>query len=150
MSAMMQMASSAGLTQMPPMPLVIGSMMSGDEEKASRLGSMVHFVVLGALVFGVGYAVLFATLDDASIGTGALIGLAHGVVVGAIVLPMMAALHPRMSGASTGPVSVEGGQVSLSAPGIFGSRWGGMTPVGMLAGHVVYGVVVAVVYSWLI
>lgn len=151
MSAMMQLAASMGLTRMPPMPLVIGSMMSGDKEKASRIGLMIHFVVMGTLVFGIGYAALFAAFDDASIGAGALIGLVHGVVVGAMAMPMMAAIHPRMaaSAGSAGSVTVEGGQVSLSAPGVFGTRWGGMTPIGMIAGHVVFGVVMALVYTWL-
>jgi len=46
-----------------------------------------------------------------------------------------------------GPVSVAGGTVSLSAPGLLGSRWGAMTPVGLVMGHVVYGLVVALVYA---
>lgn len=34
MTAMMQMATRAGMTDMPPMPLVMGSMMSGDRKSA--------------------------------------------------------------------------------------------------------------------
>jgi uncharacterized membrane protein YagU involved in acid resistance len=126
-------------------------MMSGERQKASRIGFVVHFVVMGAVVFGLGYAALFAALDDASIGAGALIGLAHGLIVGAMAMPMMAAVHPHMSAATSeaGSVSVQSGQVTLSAPGVFGAKWGGMTPVGMIVGHVVFGVVMALIYTWL-
>lgn len=152
MSVMMQMAGSMGLTRMPPMHLVVGSMMSGDPQKASRIGIMLHYVLMGTVVFGFVYGALFAAFDESSVATGATIGLVHGLVVGLMGMPMMQAIHPRMS---TGPsaggavVTVETGQVMLSAPGFFGSRWGGMTPVGMIVGHVVYGAVVALVYSWL-
>jgi len=46
MTAMMTMASKAGMTRMPPMPPVMGSMMSGDRRKAMAIGSMLHFVVM--------------------------------------------------------------------------------------------------------
>ena len=74
-----------------------------------------------------------------------MIGLTHGAAVGLVALPMMPAIHPRMSAAvvATG----HAGEVRLSAPGVFGSRWGAMTPVGLLAGQAVYGAVVALVYG---
>jgi hypothetical protein len=149
MSAMMAMASAGGMTRMPPMPLVVGSMMSGDPRKAKRFGVVIHFVLMGTLVFGIAYAALFAGLGSAAVSTGALIGLAHGVVVGAVAMPMMPAVHPRMTAPSATQAAVDtsGGTVTLSAPGVFGSKWGAMTPVGLVAGHVVYGIIVAAVYS---
>ncbi len=42
-------------------------------------------------------------------------------------------------------MTVDHGQVAPAAAGVFGSKRGGMTPVGMIAGH---GFVVAGVYSW--
>jgi hypothetical protein len=65
---------------------------------------------------------------------------------------MMPAMHPRMSGPTPadGPVSLEAGEVHLSAAGPFGAAWGGMTPVGMIMGHAVYGVVLALVYQALV
>lgn len=150
MSAMMQMAGSMGLTRMPPMHLVVGSMMSGDPRKASRIGILIHYLLMGTVVFGSVYGVLFAAFDESSVAIGATIGLVHGLVVGLMGMPMMPAIHPRMSAGrsvSGAVVTVESGQVLLSAPGFLGAGWGGMTPVGMIVGHVVYGVVVALVYS---
>ena len=153
MSATMQMAASMGLTRMPAMHLVTGAMMSGDKATASRIGIMVHYIVMGTVVFGLAYAALFAAFDDASVRTGALLGLGHGLIVGLMAMPMMPVMHPRMSSSPAGPtastVTVDGGQLALSAPGLFGAKWGGMTPVGLIVGHILYGVVVALVYSWL-
>jgi hypothetical protein len=153
MSAMMALGRSSGLTSMPPMPLVIGTMMSGDEKSASRIGLAIHYGMMGTLVFGLLYGALLTGLGGTPVLTGAAIGLVHGLVVGLVALPMMPAVHPRMSAAADGPrtdsVVVEGGVVTLTAPGVLGSKWGAMTPMGLVVGHVVYGVVAAVVYSWL-
>ena len=152
MSAMMRMATAAGMTQMPPMPLVTGAMLSGDRDTAVKLGSVIHYLMMGTVVFGIVYAGVFAAVGNASLLTGALIGLAHGVVVGAMAMPMMPAMHPRM-GAVPAPVGAGGAaardadEVHLSAPGFFGVQWGAMTPVGLLLGHVVYGLVAALVYQ---
>lgn len=42
MTAMMQMAARAGMTDMPPMPLVMGSMVTGDRKTATAIGGMLH------------------------------------------------------------------------------------------------------------
>ncbi len=46
-----------------------------------------------------------------------------------------------------GTVDVSAGTVQLAAPGMLGSKWGGMTPVGLVTGHAAYGLVVALVYQ---
>ncbi len=151
MTAMMTMGASAGMTRMPPMPLVMGSMMTGDPRKALRLGAMIHYLVLGTIVFGLLYAALFMWFDSASVLTGVAIGAVHGLVVGAIGMPMMPAMHPRMSESSEGPpADTSTGTVVLSAPGFLGLSWGSMTPVGLIAGHVVYGLIVAIAYGALV
>ncbi len=128
--------------------------MSEDPERAKRFGIMIHYIVMGTVVFGIAYAALFAGLGSATALTGALIGAVHGIVFGAMAMPMMPAIHPRMtSSVSTvrqPAVDVTGGAVVLSAPGFFGSRWGAMTPIGLVVGHIVYGVVTALAYSALV
>lgn len=151
MSAMMAMAASAGMTRMPPMPLMMGSMMTGDPRQAFRLGAMIHYLVMGTLVFGLLYAALFTSFDSSSVLTGVAIGAVHGLVVGGMAMPMMPAMHPRMSASPDGPAAdTSTGTVALSAPGFFGSNWGAMTPVGLVAGHVVYGLIAALIYGALV
>lgn len=80
MTLVMMAGRSSGTTSMD-MPLIIGGMVSRDEATARRLGSAVH-VMMGTVVFGIAYAVLFAAVDSDSAATGLLIGLAHGVAFG--------------------------------------------------------------------
>jgi hypothetical protein len=63
-------------------------------------------------------------------------------VVGAVAMPMMGAVHPRMSGSGDG--------FRLGAPGFMGIGYGKGTPMGLLVGHLIYGVVVALVYAALV
>ncbi len=107
-------------------------------------------------MFGIAYGLLFDAFDNDAWWVGALIGAAHGVLVGAVFLPMMPFLYRRTSrevvgsGARGGSETVvidANGDVELAAPGVMGSRWGGMTPAGIVMGHVVCGIVVAVLYT---
>lgn len=68
-----------------------------------------------------------------------------------IAIPMMPAVHPRMATApAVGTPETGGGTATRSKPGFFGANWGGMTPVGPLISHLVYGLVLALVYSALV
>lgn len=97
MSMMMKMAVTAGMSQMPDMPLIFGSMASGDRSTAMKVGAMMHYVVMGAIVFGIAYGARFSVFDEDGWWLGGLIGLAHGAVVGLVFMPMMPSMHPRMA-----------------------------------------------------
>jgi uncharacterized membrane protein YagU involved in acid resistance len=131
------------------MPVVMGTMMTGDADRAKKLGVMIHYLVMGTVVFGVIYAVLFRAFDSASWIVGVAIGAAHGFIVGAMAMPMMPALHPRMtaSAADAPAFEVVDGNVELSEPGFFGVSWGSMTPIGIIMGHAVFGLIAALVYG---
>lgn len=150
MTAMMQMASAVGMTRMPSMALIQGSMMTGDESKAKIIGLMTHVVMMGTVVFGLLYAFLFVAFDSASWATGLLIGVVHGLVAG-IAMIMMGAMHPRMVSPDELPpetaVAADAGDLRIVEPGPFAKNYGPMTPMGLIVGHVLYGLVAALVYS---
>lgn len=102
------------------MTLVTGSMMTGNPDGAHRIGVMIHYIAMGTVAFG------------------------------GIVLPM-STIHSRIRVATADGriVGDEEGKIVIAAPGFFGVRWGAMTPVGIIVGHVVYGVVMALVYATL-
>lgn len=151
MSAMMSMSASMGMTRMPTMSLLMGAMMSGDQDRAKRIGAMIHYIVMGTIVFGLAYGALFTAFDSSSALTGILIGAVHGLAVGAIGMPMMPAMHSRMSKDPGEPVvDTSSGSVVLSAPGFFGVQWGAMTAMGLIIGHVVYGLIAALIYGALV
>lgn len=137
MTVVMMLGRSMGMTSLD-MPLLIGGMFSRDDDRARGLGMVVH-MVMGAVVFGIGYALLFTALDSASVAIGALIGLVHGAVLGIVVMPMMGMVHPRMR------LATEEGR--LEPPGVLGIAYGRGTPVGLLMTHVVYGLVVGGIYA---
>lgn len=144
MTAMIKMSTAAGMTEMPSFELMMGSMMSGDEKTAKTIGAMIHYVMMGTVVFGIIYALLFQAFDSASWISGLMIGIIHGLIVG-MMMPMMPMMHPRMGEAAVvGPGS---GEIHLSSPGVMGKNWGSLTPVGVLMGHAVYGVVLALLYD---
>jgi hypothetical protein len=66
---------------------------------------------------------------------------------------MMGAMHPRMDPPpATGDgdaVTTTAGEIRLLEPGLFAKNYGPMTPMGLLIGHVIYGLVVALVYGLL-
>jgi hypothetical protein len=140
MTFLMTVGRSMGMTSMD-IALLVGSMATDDEHSARRLGSAVHWM-MGTIVFGVVYAVVFVLLDSAAAVTGSLIGVVHALILGALVMPMMASVHPRMQG--------EADELHLASPGFFGVGFGRGTPFGLVLGHAVYGLVVALVYSTLL
>lgn len=102
------------------------------------VGLAVHFF-FGA-IFGIFYAVLLTAVGavgfvGAAAGWGAVLGVMHGLSVGAM-LGALPAVHPRMG---TGEV--------VEAPGFFGSHIGVGMPVALILLHVIYGVTAGVVYS---
>lgn len=152
MTVMMQASTAMGMTRMPAMPLIQGTMFTGDQTRAKQIGTLTHVIMMGTIVFGLGYAALFVAFDDAGVLTGGLIGLGHGIVAG-LAMAMMGAMHPRMdpppSAGDGEVVTTTAGEVRLVEPGIFARNYGPMTPVGLLIGHVIYGLVVALVYGLL-
>lgn len=85
MTLMMQAATAMGMTRMPSMPLILGTMVASDEGRAKTLGLIGHVIVMGTVVFGLVYAAMFVAFDDAGVATGALVGVVHGIVAGLVV-----------------------------------------------------------------
>jgi len=144
----MTMVMLAGpMMGMPKMDIMgmLGSMVSSDTKVARSFGGMMH------LVMGIIFALIYAAIWHAGLGTanwwiGGVFGLVHGLIVSAM-MPMMVRMQARRTqtapagGTATGrsAMSVNGGTATMS-----------MTPktiMGLLMGHIVFGVVVALVYA---
>ena len=147
MTAMMMMAKAAGLTRMD-MALIEGSMFTGDAGKAKVIGMFMHLIIMSGVVIGSIYAALFAGFDVSESNAwwyGLVFGAVHGVIAG-MAMVMMPAMHPRMSAQpSTGS-----GGLHLDPPGLFAHNMGKATPAGLMMAHMVYGLVLAIVYAALV
>lgn len=133
MTVLMYMGKAIGMPM--DMPLLLGLMVRDDGSAGTYVvGGIVH-LMMGA-AFGIVYAALFDLLKvDPTWGWGALFGAVHGVIAG-FALGMMPAFHPRMG---TGK--------ALAAPGLFGVRYGAMMPAGIVLLHILFGIIVAGLYS---
>lgn len=142
MTVLMQMGAAMGMTRMS-MTEMLGSMFVRDATAARRLGSAVHF--MNGLAFGVLYAAVWWALEPAiesAWWVGLIFGAVHGFVAMA-AMPMMSAMHPRVR--ETAPQ----GEVVLPRFGFGGTGFGAMTPMGIMMGHLVFGVVWGLVFWWL-
>lgn len=131
MSMIMAVAPRMGMPKMAIWELM-GSMF--DPQGNRTLGWVAH------LMMGVIFAVLYAGLWSVGVGSpslagGALFGLAHWLIVGL----MMGGVPLMHAGIGAGRVI---------APGFYMVNTGGLlATMGGAVGHIVYGIVVALVYS---
>ncbi|MFC1997981.1 hypothetical protein ACFLXI_10335, partial [Chloroflexota bacterium] len=131
MTMVMGMAPKMG---MPNMDIVgmLGSMFNAQGNRS--LGMILHFMM------GIVFAIVYAVLWSAGIGAvswlwGIVFGAAHWILSGLM-----------MGGMSMMHAGVKAGKVE--APGMFMMNNGGMMAfMGGLVGHVVFGLVVALVYG---
>lgn len=122
MTALMMLAPMMGMPRMK-ITSMLGTMFIEPSSAANIIGVMIHFV-MGA-VFGVIYGLLWDLgLGSASARWGIVIGLIHGILA-MVTMPIMMNMHPR-------PPEMQ--------PGM------GMA-AGLLLGHAVFGLVVALLYA---
>jgi uncharacterized membrane protein YagU involved in acid resistance len=129
-----------GLTRIN-IPYLLGTMATADRDRASVLGIAMHLV--NGLLFSLVYVVAFHAMGRSDWWLGGAIGLAHGLFVVAVAVPALPGLHPRMASETTGP----GEERLLEPPGFLARNYGNGTPVSILVSHVLFGVVLGVIYG---
>lgn len=132
LTAVMIAAQLAGLSRLD-LPLVLGTLLTPDPDHAGIAGFLIHLGV--GQTFALGYAAVFALLDQATWWLGALFGLLHVSVALTVLLPVLPGLHPRMASHRAGPDST----AVLEPPGLLGLNYGVQTPAVAIAAHLVYG-----------
>ena len=134
MTMVMVMAPRLGMPEMD-IPGMLGSMFNPGGNRT--MGMAMH------LMMGIIFAIIYALLWNAGIGT---VRWLWGVIFGAI--------HWLISGLMMGGVSMIHAGVKAStveAPGIFMMNNGGMMAfMGGLIGHVIFRLVVAIVYGFFV
>lgn len=132
LTAVMMGAQLAGLTRLD-IPLMLGTMATGDPDRARVAGFFAHLAA--GQTFALGYAAAFALLDTATWWLGALLGIVHvGVALTAIV-PLLPGIHPRMASERTGLTEV----AVLGPPGLLALNYGLATPAVAIVAHIAFG-----------
>lgn len=122
MTALMYMAPMMG---MPKMDIIgmLGTMVAPNRDTAALLGVVIHFMM--GVLFAIVYALLWrAGLGDPTWIWGLIFGAVHGVIA-MIGMPVMVRMHPRAPEMESGLLMV----------------------AGLLMGHMVFGLVGALVYG---
>ena len=132
LTAVMIAAQLGGLSRLD-LPLILGTVVTPDPDRARAAGSIIHLLV--GQGFALGYAATFALLGHATWWLGTLLGLLHGVVALTLLVPMLVGVHPRMASERAGPAST----AVLEPPGLLALNYGAQTPVVTVLAHLVYG-----------
>lgn len=123
------------------MPLVLGTLVSGDLDRAERYGFALHF--LSGWLFSLVYGLVFESLGRATWWIGAALGLVHGLFILAVLLPTLPSLHPRMASEHRQPEPT----ALLEPPGFMGLHYGVRTPLVTLSAHIIYGAILGGFYG---
>lgn len=123
------------------LPFLFGTFFTMQRAPAVILGYVAY--LLGGWLFAILYALV---LHDFAAGTwwiGALMGLAHGVFLVAVFLPLLPFLHPNVASHYGGPAAL----AQLEPPGPFGLNYGHATPATTIAAQVLYGLIFGAGYG---
>lgn len=129
-----------GITRMA-LPFILGTMFSPDRKRAEVAGFLLHLVNGWAFAFI--YALVFERFGRAGAPFGAGLGLAHGLVILLVLMPLIPEFHPRMATEEQGPDPTR----ALEPPGFLGLNYGRSTPLLALAAHVVFGAILGAFYQ---
>jgi uncharacterized membrane protein YagU involved in acid resistance len=140
LTAVMIAAQMAGLTRLD-LPLVLGTVVTPDPDRARVAGFFIHLVV--GMGFALGYAATFALVHRATWWLGALLGLLHVAVALMVLLPLLPGVHPRMASHRAGPAS----KAVLEPPGLLALNYGMQTPTVAIVAHLVYGIVLGLLFQ---
>ena len=94
LTVIMTAAQLGGLSRLD-LPLILGTLVTEDPDRARVAGFVIHLVV--GQGFALGYAAAFALLGIATWWLGALLGLLHVAVALSVLVPLLVGIHPRMA-----------------------------------------------------
>ena len=137
MLAVIYMGLASGMTSMNLLR-TLGTMAAPNASNnvVYGIGLMMH-LMMGA-VFGLVHAGLLHAVDPGSDGAAAAYGVLFGGIHGAIVAFMMPIMLTMMH-----PLVRSG---AMPAPGVAMTRFGKMTPMGIIMAHVAFGLVAGSIY----
>ncbi|HSY65074.1 MAG TPA: hypothetical protein VK829_10770 [Terriglobales bacterium] len=139
LSTLLATSQGLGLTRMN-LPYLIGTIVSPKREKAKVYGFAIHLV--NGLIFSILYVLIFEDMRMANWWFGALIGLAHALMVLTIGMSLMPGLHPRMASEQHGPNANR----LLEPPGFMALNYGIQTPISVFLAHAVFGAILGSLY----
>lgn len=139
LSTLLSTSHGLGLTRMN-LPYLIGTFVTPEREKARVYGFMIHLV--NGWVFSILYVLIFEARHMANWWFGALLGVAHALLVLTVVMSLMPGIHPRMASEQHGPNANR----QLEPPGFMALHYGIQTPVSVFLAHAAFGAILGSLY----
>ena len=139
LTTLMAAAQGLGHSRMS-LPFMLGTLFTADRDRAMVVGFAFHFI--NGWLFALFYALLFESLHMTGWWLGGVIGLAQGLTVLILLLPVLPAVHPRMASEHRGPEPTR----ALEPPGFMALNYGRRTPLVTLVAHIAYGAILGGFY----
>jgi hypothetical protein len=139
LTTIMAGSQGLGLTRMS-IPYLLGTMFTPSRDRAKIYGIAVH--MFNGWAFSLLYVAAFQVTGLCTWWFGGALGFIHGAFVLAVALPIMPGMHPRMASEIRGPTVVR----QLEPPGFLGLHYGLRTPISVLLGHLVFGIILGLLY----
>lgn len=140
MTSLMEGGQLAGLSRLS-LPFLFGTFVSGRRDRAIICGFLLY--ACGGLLFAFFYDAAFRSLGMATWWVGGLMGLAHGIFLVTVFLPLLPHIHPRMATDYDGPTIKR----RLEPPGAFGLNYGFSTPLITIVGQTIFGAILGAALS---
>jgi hypothetical protein len=112
---------------------MLGTIITADPDRGRFVGFFLHLVA--GQFFAIFYGLAFAALGQSEWWLGALFGVVHASVAGAVLVPLLPSIHPRMATERAGPKTT----AILEPPGLMALNYGWSTPLVAMVAHVGYG-----------
>lgn len=139
LSTLLATSQGLGLTRMN-LPYLIGTFFTPQREKAKVYGFVIH--LMNGLVFSILYVLVFEARQMSNWWFGALLGLAHALMVLTVGMYLMPGIHPRMASEQHGPNANR----QLEPPGFMALNYGARTPISIFLAHAAFGAIVGALY----
>ena len=139
LTTLMAAGQGLGLSRMS-LPFMLGTIFTADRDRAMVIGFAFHFI--NGWLFALFYALVFESLRMTGWWLGGIIGLAQGLTVLVLLMPILPAVHPRMATEHRGPEPTR----ALEPPGFMALNYGRQTPLITLFAHMVYGAILGGFY----
>ena len=140
LSTLLSASQGLGLTRIN-LPYLIGTFITAQREKAKLYGFAIH--LLNGWFFSILYVLVFEVRHVANWWFGALLGLAHALMVLTLGMSLMPGMHPRMASEQHGPNANR----QLEPPGFMALNYGVQTPISVFLAHAAFGVVLGSLYQ---
>ncbi|MGA9389634.1 MAG: hypothetical protein WBV69_04230 [Candidatus Sulfotelmatobacter sp.] len=139
MSTMLSASQGFGLTRMN-LPYLIGTFVTPQREKAKVYGFIIHLV--NGWIFSVFYVLVFEARHMVNWWFGALLGLAHALMILTVGMSLMPGIHPRMASEQHGLNVTR----QLEPPGFMALNYGLRTPISVFLAHAAFGAILGSLY----